>query len=64
VLSETVHFEYKCTDFYDAADEIAIAWNDPEIGIEWPLADPTLSAKDAAAPRLAEVLHRLPAWEG
>ena len=64
VLSETVHFEYKCTDFYDAADEIAIAWNDPEIGIEWPLADPTLSAKDAAAPRLAEVLDRLPAWEG
>jgi len=64
VLSETVHFEYKCTDFYDASDEIAIAWNDPEIGIEWPLADPTLSAKDAAAPRLAEVLDRLPAWEG
>ena len=61
VLSETVHFEYKCTDFYDAADEIAIAWNDPEIGIEWPLDDPTLSPKDAAAPRLADVLDRLPA---
>jgi len=64
VLSETVHFEYKCTDFYDASDEIAIAWNDPEIGIEWPLDDPTLSAKDAAAPRLAEVLDRLPTWQG
>ena len=64
VLSETVHFEYKCTDLYDASDEIAIAWNDPEIGIEWPLEDPTLSKKDAAAPRLAEVLDRLPAWGG
>ena len=63
VLSEMVHLEYKCTDFYDASDEIAIAWNDPEIGIEWPLDDPTLSAKDAAAPRLADVLDRLPAWK-
>ena len=64
VLSETVHLEYKCTAFYDADDEIAIAWNDPEIGIEWPIASPTLSAKDAAAPRLAEILERLPAWDG
>jgi dTDP-4-dehydrorhamnose 3,5-epimerase len=64
VLSETVHFEYKCTDFYDASDEIAIAWNDPEIGIEWPLEQPTLSKKDAAAPPLSAVLDRLPAWSG
>ena len=64
VLSETVHLEYKCTDFYDASDEITIAWNDPEIGIEWPLPDPTLSAKDAAAPKLAEVLERLPTRRG
>jgi dTDP-4-dehydrorhamnose 3,5-epimerase len=64
VLSETVHLEYKCTDFYDASDEIAIAWNDPEIGIEWPLDDPTLSAKDAAAPRLADVLPPLPSFQG
>ena len=64
VLSEAVHLEYKCTDFYDVADEIAIAWNDPEIGIEWPLDGPTLSAKDSAAPRLAEILDRLPPWRG
>jgi dTDP-4-dehydrorhamnose 3,5-epimerase len=64
VLSESVHFEYKCTDFYDASDEIAIAWNDPEIGVEWPIQDPTLSKKDAAAPRLAEVLDRLPVRGG
>ena len=60
VLSETVHLEYKCTDFYDAEDEIAIAWNDPEIGIDWPVSDPTLSAKDAAAPSLRDLLERLP----
>jgi len=64
VLSETVHLEYKCTDFYDASDEIAIAWNDPEIGIDWPLDAPTLSAKDAAAPRLADVLPPLPSFQG
>jgi dTDP-4-dehydrorhamnose 3,5-epimerase len=60
VLSEIVHLEYKCTDFYDAIDEVAIAWNDPEIGIEWPISDPTLSAKDAAAPRLRDVIEDLP----
>ena len=61
VTSERVHVEYKCTGFYDKADEIAIAWNDPEIGIEWPMTSPTLSAKDNAAPRLAELFERLPA---
>jgi dTDP-4-dehydrorhamnose 3,5-epimerase len=55
VLSEKVHVEYKCTDFYDAGDELAIAWNDPAIGIAWPIAEPRVSAKDAQAPRLAEV---------
>ena len=64
VLSELVHLEYKCTDFYDASDEIAVAWNDPEIGIEWPIASPTLSAKDAGAPRLESVLAQLPTWKG
>jgi len=61
VTSERVHVEYKCTGFYDKADEIAIAWNDPAIGIHWPIASPTLSAKDNAAPRLAELFERLPA---
>jgi dTDP-4-dehydrorhamnose 3,5-epimerase len=64
VLSEQVHLEYKCTDFYDPDDEITVAWNDPEIGIEWPLEDPTLSAKDAAAPRLTEILDLLPTVGG
>jgi len=41
---------YKCTDFYDPASEVSIRWDDPDIGIDWPLiggAAPTLSAKDA-----------------
>lgn len=53
VLSEIADFEYKCTEYYDPADEIGVLWNDPDIGIEWPLGDPLLSAKDAALPRLA-----------
>lgn len=62
VLSDRVHALYKCTDFYDPGHEIGIAWNDPEIGITWPIEKPVLSAKDAAAPRLSEVLDRLPAY--
>jgi dTDP-4-dehydrorhamnose 3,5-epimerase len=60
VLSERVHVEYKCTDFYDPTDELAIRWNDPEIGIRWPLSSPTISAKDGAAPLLREIRDRLP----
>jgi dTDP-4-dehydrorhamnose 3,5-epimerase len=62
VTSEVAQFEYKCTDFYDPTDEIAIAWNDPVIGIPWPLTDPLLSAKDSAAPSLAET-ELLPTFE-
>lgn len=46
-LSETAEFLYKTTDYYAPEHERCILWNDPEIGIDWPLADePTLSAKD------------------
>lgn len=54
VLSDTADFLYKCTALYAPANERAIIWNDPAIGIDWPLTDPTLSARDAAAPRLAD----------
>lgn len=56
VLSETADFLYKTTDYYAPAHERSIAWDDPAIGIEWPLfgASPVLSAKDAAAPSLAD----------
>ena len=49
VLSERVHVENRCTAFYDRADEVAIAWNDPQIGIEWPIREPMLSTRDASA---------------
>jgi dTDP-4-dehydrorhamnose 3,5-epimerase len=52
VLSESADFLYRCTDFYAPAEEKAIRWNDPEVGVRWPLppgAEPLLSAKDAAA---------------
>ncbi|MEZ5584112.1 MAG: dTDP-4-dehydrorhamnose 3,5-epimerase [Candidatus Competibacteraceae bacterium] len=45
VLSDEADFVYKCTDYYHPESEYGIAWNDPEIGIEWPELDFTLSAK-------------------
>lgn len=48
VLSDHADFEYKCTDYYHPEDEVCLAWNDPEIGVEWPIENPTLSAKDQA----------------
>ena len=62
VLSERVEVEYKCTDFYTPGDEMTVAWNDPALAIEWPVRDPILSTKDAAAPRLAELLDLLPVY--
>lgn len=59
VLSPSLHVEYKCTDFYDPSDEVSIAWNDPEIAIDWPLADPIVSEKDRRAPRLKDLRDRL-----
>jgi len=53
VLSDTAEFEYKCTEYYAPEFERAIRWDDPDLGIEWPLLDgkqPVLSSKDAGAP--------------
>ena len=55
VLSETAMFHYKCTDFYSPAAELTISWDDPEIGIGWPIKTPTLSEKDARGLRLRDV---------
>ncbi|WED20632.1 dTDP-4-dehydrorhamnose 3,5-epimerase [Vibrio sp. JC009] len=49
VLSDTADFEYKCTDFYDPADEGSIRWDDPDLSIKWPVEKPVLSEKDAVA---------------
>lgn len=54
-LSPSALFAYQCTTAYDAQADAGIAWDDPAIGIDWPVAKPALSAKDAAAPRLADV---------
>lgn len=49
VLSETADVEYKVTTPYDPADEVRIAWDDPDLAIPWPVTDPAISPKDAAA---------------
>lgn len=55
VLSEVAEVQYKTTTYYSPADERTIAWNDEDIGIEWPLeGEPTLSAKDREASRLRD----------
>jgi dTDP-4-dehydrorhamnose 3,5-epimerase len=63
VISDTVLFAYKCTARYNAKAEASVLWNDPEIGIEWPVEEPVLSDKDRAAPPLAEMpVERLPRY--
>jgi dTDP-4-dehydrorhamnose 3,5-epimerase len=63
VLSEHATFTYQCTALYDRDADTAIRWNDGAIGIDWPLAEPTLSARDAAAPFLADIpRERLPVY--
>ena len=61
VTSSVAQVEYKCTDIYDAASEIGIAWDDPQIGIAWPVADPVLSDRDKRHPRLTDIAE-LPAF--
>jgi dTDP-4-dehydrorhamnose 3,5-epimerase len=64
VISATAEVEYKCTDVYDPGHELGVLWNDPEIGIRWPIDDVLLSAKDAEAPNLSAVSDKLPVYEG
>jgi len=54
VLSDIADFEYKCTDFYVPTDEGGVLWNDPDIGIPWPIKEPTLSSKDLSWPSLRQ----------
>lgn len=55
VLSENALFYYKCTAAYAAGHERAVRWDDPDLAIAWPLPEPVLSTKDAAAPRLRDL---------
>lgn len=55
VLSETALFSYKCSDFYVPEAEGGICWNDPDLGIEWPVTNPILSDRDRTYPKLKEI---------
>jgi dTDP-4-dehydrorhamnose 3,5-epimerase len=60
VLSEIADVHYKLSNLYDPATEAAIAWDDPEVAVRWPIDDPEVSARDRAAPRLADIADDLP----
>jgi dTDP-4-dehydrorhamnose 3,5-epimerase len=55
VTSETALFAYKCTDFYTPQHEVTLAWNDPEVGVRWPVEEPLLSEKDKRGLRLRDL---------
>ncbi|WP_342374624.1 dTDP-4-dehydrorhamnose 3,5-epimerase [Myxococcus stipitatus] len=54
VTSESADFHYKCTTLYAPETERCIAWNDPDLGIPWPVSEPLMSPKDLRAPRLKD----------
>jgi len=62
VLSDTAEFIYKCSDYYHPEDEGGLIWNDPDVGVEWPVTDPILSQKDTNHPPLKGI--RLPEQKG
>ena len=62
VLSDLADFVYKCTALYAPAYERSIQWNDSDIGIDWPVKEPLLSSKDAAALKLSAMHDALPTW--
>jgi dTDP-4-dehydrorhamnose 3,5-epimerase len=65
VLSAEAVFVYKCSDYYDPADEGGVHWADPDIGIDWPIDAPIVSEKDAALPRLKDLRpEQLPGTTG
>jgi dTDP-4-dehydrorhamnose 3,5-epimerase len=57
-VSDVAEVQYRQTGFYTPASEGAIAWNDPDVGITWPIPNPTLSAKDQKAPSLRHYLEK------
>jgi dTDP-4-dehydrorhamnose 3,5-epimerase len=64
VLSETALFSYKCTDFYNPGTEYSLLWDDPDLGINWPIENPVLSAKDQSGRYLKDFPREmLPIWQ-
>ena len=62
VTSETATFLYKCTAYYSPRDERGILWNDPALGIRWPISEPILSPKDQAYRTIKEMDPELPVY--
>jgi dTDP-4-dehydrorhamnose 3,5-epimerase len=60
VLSDVADVAYKLSSLYDPETEAGIAWDDPDVGVEWPISEPLLSERDKTAPRLSEIADRLP----
>jgi dTDP-4-dehydrorhamnose 3,5-epimerase len=60
VLSDLADVAYKLSSYYDPETEAGIAWNDPDVGIEWPISDPQVSERDKSAPKLADIADELP----
>ena len=60
VLSDVADVAYLVTSLYDPATEAGIAWDDPDVGVDWQVAEPLLSERDKTAPRLAEIADDLP----
>ncbi|MCB0858922.1 MAG: dTDP-4-dehydrorhamnose 3,5-epimerase [Solirubrobacterales bacterium] len=60
VLSEVADVTYLVSSVYDPETEAGIRWDDPEVGVEWPVAEPLLSLRDVEAPTLSEVAGDLP----
>lgn len=62
VLSDQADVVYACSDYYDVEDDRGIRWDDPAIGIDWPVNQPIVSDKDANLPQLSDA--EIPAYEG
>ncbi len=60
VLSDVADVAYLVSSLYDPATESGIAWDDPDVGVDWQVSEPLLSARDKTAPRLAEIADSLP----
>lgn len=60
VLSDVADVAYQVSSLYDPATEAGIAWDDPDVGVEWGVADPLLSERDRSAPKLSEIAATLP----
>jgi dTDP-4-dehydrorhamnose 3,5-epimerase len=60
VLSETADVDYQLSSYYDPDTESGIAWDDPDVGVKWPVSEPLLSERDTSAPKLADVRDELP----